>query len=520
MNYFILASALTIALVIFFFYESHLFDETTFYLTLIFLFILFISSFFAYSLNIKVLDFMLFIIYLYTIPRLLQYGFDPESVNFALGMDVVGFNLSNINEGFSELIYLFCLFFGAIILINAYLTKKKCFVSLFKKNKYEPLYSNLTIYIIFTSFLFFMILEYVLFTNPENSYLSMTKYEKAEMSMALKILTTGFSSDVFLVALIFLVMTDERLKIKSFSKDVIKIIVFSSIIILYCYVGALIGSRGVGVRIILSVFAIFLVCYTNTQQVKELLFFVIVCFVSSILVIFTAQKNRYLLVQSNQYTTKEKCRDCFVKTETFSTKSNVREVIQSNASTPYSFIFNRMNYMDYFLITLSLPIDPKCKEKYMNMIYYYKNFINFLMPGDIYSDAVVSSSNVVGLCYRPKMYEVKDQAGLTGFDRSPYTSQVWTGFGLLKIHGNNLKYFLTFIAGLIFGLVSFIFGKFKSNNGKIINFLWILSAPFTFIYSMGVDHSLMGISVTIIRWSLYFICVSIIEKLRRIILKI
>ena len=240
--------------------------------------------------------------------------------------------------------------------------------------------------------------------------------------------------------------------------------------------------------------------------------------------LLTAQTERYNIHLTNKDSSDIECSNCNIKEKIILTPSkNIDEVNKNinhdlvnnkTRNNQYVFLFNRMNYMDYFIITLSQPLDEECKEKYLNSSYYYKNVVNFLMPGDPYPEAKISTSNVFGLCYMPQMYEIKDTNGLTAFDRTTYSSQVWTGFGILKIHINNWMYLGLFFIGIIVALISFSLQILNFKNSTLINCVWVMSFPFYFLYSMGVDHSVMCLIVILVRWTTFFILMFIIEKIQ------
>ena len=177
----------------FYLIESPIFNIMTYFLTISLIFILFITAIFAHNFRIRLLDYILLVFYLYLIPRLLQYGFDPTNVFLPQNLELAGFSVVNINNGFFSLLICLSIFFSTIILIYAYLNNKKYYFSQTNtEKKYFPL-SNFIIIITFICFILMTLLEYIIYSNPENSILALGIYEKAKTHILLKV----FFNDIF-----------------------------------------------------------------------------------------------------------------------------------------------------------------------------------------------------------------------------------------------------------------------------------------------------------------------------------
>jgi hypothetical protein len=499
-----------IATTSFFLIDSYIFDKTTYILYIVFIFILFLTVLCAHKFKIRILDYILFILYLYSVPRLLQYGFDPTNVSFPQDLQLNGLGVVDINNGFVSLLISLSIFFGTFILIYVYLNNKK--YKFFKENneKNNIFFSNFLFFISLMCFVSLTYLDYIIYSNPENSIFVIGRYEKTNINMLLKVFMTVFSHDIFMYLMLFWLIIDKKLNKKIMSNKYLLVLLFL-FIIFYCYMGALMGSRGVGLRIILSALAIFIISPINFKSFKLTSIIIAFSVLSSFMVMFISQKTRYELHLQNEYSLKTECLNCYANKQIDTNQSNIKK--------SYKWLFDRMNYFDYFIITLSKYPEKICKDKYLNSLYYYKNVINFLMPGDPYPDAVISTATVFGLCYRPDIYSPVDNNGLTNFDKGTYTSQVWSMFGLLKIHSQNWMYFNIFLLTSLIGIISYFLSKCNNLIGKITYSYLIYQIPFVFLFSMGVDHSIMTAVVVIIRGMALCLFLYVIEKTRLLLLK-
>ena len=481
---------------------SPFFDITTYLFSMVFFLILFITAICAHKFKIRILDYILFVFYLYCVPRMLQYALDPSNIYFPHNLGANGLSIIDINNGFASLLICLLFFFSSIILIYAYLNNKK--YTFFKINlkKKDSSFPNYLLFITLICFILITYLEYIIYSNPENSILVIGRYEKSKIDMYLKIFLTLFSSDIFMYFILFMLILNKDLQKKVLLNK--KTILISSLLVIsYCYVGALMGSRGVGLRIILIVLAILIISPLNLKNFKYSSLIIILSLVASVTMLFIAQKTRYELHLKSEFTVKSACPGCFVSDK------NV-----SNINKGYVWLLNRMNYFDYFIISLSKDPKKTCKEKYLNFVYYYKNTINFLMPGDPYPEAIISSATVFGLCYRPEIYAATDEKGLTNFDKGTYTSQVWSLFGLSRIHAGDWMYLYIILFSSLIGFISFFLSHWNNLPGKILYSYFVYSTPFIFIFSMGIDHSIMSSIVIILRWLAFGLSLYLIGKIR------
>ena len=87
--------------------------------------------------------------------------------------------------------------------------------------------------------------------------------------------------------------------------------------------------------------------------------------------------------------------------------------------------------LDYalFVTTHAPTIGGECTERFLNHKYFFKNIVNYLVPGNIFSDAVLNTSRVFSICYRG----MSDGQVL---NVSGYNSEPWTMWGLaLLLYG-------------------------------------------------------------------------------------
>ena len=507
----------------FLFVKSPYFNLETYLLSNFLIIIFMLSAFFAYKQNIKIIDVMLLVFYIYLIPRLLQYSVDPENIYFSTDTP---FTLQELNLGMRKFVSMIFLYLLPIILTNYYFKFKFQNIDAENNDKNNKWY--LPIYFIGGFWLLMTIIEYYVYSNPENSIYSLLRSEKANLSNFFKIFLTSFSSDVFLF--IFLFFTFLKFSFNQSNLVILfKFLIITLMIFLYTYIASLMGSRGAGLRIILMVIGIYVFCPKNKDYFYLSASLVLISIISSLFTLNVGQNARTSFYEKNKIYVEDMRRlhaskiSENIDSEIFGRNDKIDEIekvkvkvkVQEPERDPHYWLFSRLGYMDNILIALSRKPEENCKQKYLNWTYYFKNFVNFLVPGDYYKEALTRTSNVFGLCYRPSHYDYVDNEGRIGFDRTVYTSEVWGIFGLLNIMHGNWCYLIIFISGIVVSIFSIMLSLSRSLVIKIFYAYWLYVWNFIFIFSMGIDHNAMEMTVALLRWICFCLIYYILKKLNK-----
>jgi hypothetical protein len=516
----------------FLFVKSPYFNLETYLLSNFLIIIFMLSAFFAYKQNIKIIDVMLLVFYIYLIPRLVQYSIDPQNIYFSTGSP---FTLQELNYGMRKFVSLIFLYLFSIILTNYYFKFKFQNIDAENNDKNNKWY--LPIYFIGGFWLLMTIIEYYVYSNPENSIYSLLRSEKANLSNFFKIFLTSFSSDVFFF--IFLFFTFLKFSFKQSNLIIFfKFLIITLMIFLYTYLASLMGSRGVGLRIILMVIGIYVFCPKNKDYFYLSASVVLICIISSLFTLNVGQNARISFYEKNKIYVDDMLRlymsraskvsenidsevygrvDKLNEIQEVKVKVEVEVEVEEVKRDSHYWLLSRLGYMDNILIALSRKPEENCREKYLNWTYYFKNFVNFLVPGDYYKEALTRTSNVFGLCYRPSNYDYVDAKGRIGFDRTVYTSEVWGIFGLLDIMHGKWCYLIIFIFGILVSIFSTTLSLSRSLVIQIFYAYWLYTWTFIFIFSMGIDHNAMETTVALLRWICFCFIYYIIKNLTKMI---
>jgi hypothetical protein len=154
--------------------------------------------------------------------------------------------------------------------------------------------------------------------------------------------------------------------------------------------------------------------------------------------------------------------------------------VMNNESFVFKFrnVFTRLNLFDYVVIIKNFNKDEEVVDKYFKSDYAIKNFINNIVPGEIFLEATIKTNRIFSYLYRDyKMEEIK-----SNFQSEPYTL-----YGIILLLSEKLYFLILFI--VVF-LTRFLFSILPEANN-------ITNSSFTYIYliywslllsNFGIDH--------------------------------
>lgn len=166
-----------------------------------------------------------------------------------------------------------------------------------------------------------------------------------------------------------------------------------------------------------------------------------------------------------------------------------RAFYESNAVLKLSLtvrpIVTRLGTLDYPITIVSGDPDPESIDHYIKSYHALKNFVNNLVPGEIFDEATVSTSRVFRLLYREETLEDISQ----GFMSEPYTAwgMAWLLIGYFGI-------LLLFIAALCIQIGLNLLKNKISLFSCGLRFVYMLTVILMFYGMFGIDHLLTFIT--------------------------
>lgn len=193
----------------------------------------------------------------------------------------------------------------------------------------------------------------------------------------------------------------------------------------YAIFTAFAGLRGVGIRILLIFFAIFLAGMGNFKPRIIPVFAIIASITLTSLVSWQlATSMRTNIVKQHRD------KSCSLRVNSDKVDSdcaeNLIETSEQNNRTFISKVLNRMGVLDYAMQITTEPGDAAALTKYMNFPYLSKSIANSILPGLPFLEAPLSTSRVINIIYRnyDEIYVLKNG----------YFSEFWTIWGVALIH--------------------------------------------------------------------------------------
>lgn len=107
----------------------------------------------------------------------------------------------------------------------------------------------------------------------------------------------------------------------------------------------------------------------------------------------------------------------------------VTSTVVENVALVVSPVITRLGLIDYPLQIITRPANPDVISKYMTPLYSLKNFLNNMVPGELFPGYDIMTSRVFTMAYR-------------GYDenhvRTAFLSEPWTAWGYAWLQGGVL----------------------------------------------------------------------------------
>lgn len=317
------------------------------------------------------------------------------------------------------------------------------------------------------AFSFVVILE-LYFTQ----FLSMTAYNANKLreysgQSVLQLLRALFGTDTALLAcMTYLAFSgkwrDSRREwIWILSLTLITMIVFS-----------ISGSRGASLRVLQFVFAVLLVRSSFVKiSVGRVVVFVAIFLIFS--AISFSVGDYYRITVSNGLRPSANAAIHQVQSDVVTEKQQYRVINRLGAGLDYAI----------FVTTHTPTIGSECTEKFLNYQYALKNTANYLVPGNIFSDAIINTSRIFSICYREMSLEHV-------INVSGYNSEPWTMWGLaLLLHGWWGGFIFMFVCGVALHTLYFLICRtMPCLIAPYFAVLYVFLAPGLLLINFGLDH--------------------------------
>lgn len=153
-------------------------------------------------------------------------------------------------------------------------------------------------------------------------------------------------------------------------------------------------------------------------------------------------------------------------------------------------VLNRLGAIDYLVLEVTEPGDPEEKARYLSLGYAAKSIINTFVPGALFPEAELSISRAHSIVYR----------GIKGITHlSGYNSEYWTLWGLgYLLFGWAEGVVALAAAGALFQAVYLGIMRFAGGYRVYLG-AWFLFMTYLYYLSMGVDHSVTVSVITLLQ---------------------
>ena len=147
---------------------------------------------------------------------------------------------------------------------------------------------------------------------------------------------------------------------------------------------------------------------------------------------------------------------------------------------PTRAVMTRMNLFDYVVIIKNFEKDEKKAAKYFRSTYAIQNFINNIVPGEIFLDATIKTNRLFSYLYRGfGLDEIQEY----------FQSEPFTIYGLSLLMGNQFNLLIVFSFAFIFRAMFSIIPDSNNVTNTSFNFFYIIFWALM-LSSFGMDNFL------------------------------
>lgn len=141
-------------------------------------------------------------------------------------------------------------------------------------------------------------------------------------------------------------------------------------------------------------------------------------------------------------------------------------------------IFTRLNLLDYIIIIRNFPKDEITTDKYFRSTYAFKNFINNIVPGEIFDEATIKTNRLFSYLYRDfEMNKIKNY----------FQSEPFTLYGISILIGQKFSFLFLFLLGFLFRFFYSILPNPNNITNTSINYFYITYWSLL-LSCFGLDH--------------------------------
>lgn len=406
-------------------------------------------------------------------PRLVMMVFFPELVVFPFE----SFSISQINAGMTLFLFsTIALFFGLIV-GEKFLPPNLISIS---QQKILPRY----IFIIFISALTVEIfLNFIVQQTAFN-----LGHKLSNHHFFFEILRFFSATDIILFASLIYFFTDKARQ----ASWAWVILIYLSISIVF-FLSVLGGSRSGSLRILQEFIVIYLVVYKfKTIPFKSAALFSTFIFLFSLVSwpLGTLVRNSILSNNDHQW-------------EASRISSHVKDYVNHDKDeiSPQNHdaavkILNRLSIIDYAILLPYASKNEDAFQKFSSPEYIFKSTANAILPGNPFSDALLSTSRSINIIFRGASEKVVLSSG--------YFSEFWTSFSLFFLFFGFFSIGIHFLIGLFLHVGYVCISKIKSNFVVPILVFYTYLCPGLILFTMGIDHTIQTFLILSIQFFIFF----------------
>lgn len=144
----------------------------------------------------------------------------------------------------------------------------------------------------------------------------------------------------------------------------------------------------------------------------------------------------------------------------------------------------RLGVLDYALVIISKDADKSVIDYYIKSFHPIKNFMNNMVPGEIFEESTVNTSRVFGMAYRGTTLEAINQG---------FSSEPWTLWGMAWIFANFFGLGLMFLVALVMQ-VGLGFCRIFSGHAIFARAVYFIIMINIGYIMFGIDHWLTALA--------------------------
>lgn len=414
---------------------------------------------------------------IFVFPRLISYIYIPDLISLPFPAKV---DVRTINKGLLLLTLSTLMLYGGFYSAKLFNKKETLKIKNFSFSPFSIFFVGSLIFILDSSLNYFFTKSYLI-SSP-----------KSEFNSILQIIKAFVSFDTFFFAILcFILLRRSPIENKNLSSLYFKLIIFFFILLeVYCFFS---GSRGGFVRVLIELFAIFIVLKNNFFYKENAAILTIIVLIFLSLITFPiANSIRNKIVLPNEILLPNALLDRSVlEPRIFAKSENYRNT---------KLIFDRLGIVDYAILIPFSAYDREKMDYFVNFKYLVKSTINTFLPGVIFTEAPLPISRAINSIFRGYSIDFPLKNG--------YFSEYWTSFALLFLMFGFLTLPMHFALGFLMEYFYLLIENSRFLYNQFYSALYLFTIPFLVIFTMGFEHTLL--TITVVLFQFYFSLISIV----------